>query len=85
VSAGADRWIRWTTIGCVGLLALVAGTVSYLHMHMLVARHGQPGWVAALTPPVGRRDDRRRVHHVASRLPVRAEGRGAAVGAAGRR
>ena len=27
-----------------------AGTVSYLHMHMFVARHGQPGWVAALTP-----------------------------------
>jgi len=50
VSAGADRWIRWTTIGCVALLALIAGTVSYLHMHMLVARHGQPGWVAALTP-----------------------------------
>jgi len=34
----------------VALLALIAGTVSYLHMHMLVARHGQPGWVAALTP-----------------------------------
>ena len=50
MSAGTDRWIRWTTIGCVALLALVAGTVSYLHMHMLVARHGQPGWVAALTP-----------------------------------
>jgi hypothetical protein len=50
VSAGADRSIRWTTIGCVALLALIAGTVSYLHMHMLVARHGQPGWVAALTP-----------------------------------
>jgi len=50
VTAGADRWIRWTTIGCVALLALIAGTVSYLHMHMLVARHGQPGWVAALTP-----------------------------------
>jgi hypothetical protein len=50
VSAGADRWIRWTTIGCVALLALIAGTVSYLHMHMLVVRHGQPGWVAALTP-----------------------------------
>lgn len=31
-------------------MALTAGTVSYLHMHMLVARHGQPGWVAALTP-----------------------------------
>jgi hypothetical protein len=50
VSAGAGRWIRWTTIGCMALLALIAGTVSYLHMHMLVARHGQPGWVAALTP-----------------------------------
>jgi Protein of unknown function (DUF2637) len=50
VSAGADRWIRWTTIGCVALLALIAGTVSYLHMHVLVALHGQPGWVAALTP-----------------------------------
>src|SRR5262252_4123927 len=46
----ADQWIRWTTIGCVGLLALIAGTVSYLHMHTLVARHWQPGWVATLTP-----------------------------------
>jgi len=34
----------------VALLALIAGTVSYLHMHMLVELHGQPGWVAALTP-----------------------------------
>jgi len=34
----------------VALLALIAGTVSYLHMHTLVALHGQPGWVAALTP-----------------------------------
>lgn len=50
MNAQADRWIRWTTIACVALLALIAGTVSYLHMHMLVARHGQPGWVAALTP-----------------------------------
>src|SRR5690348_4087599 len=32
------------------MLALIAGTVSYLHMHQLVAAHGQPGWVAALTP-----------------------------------
>ena len=46
----AELWIRRTTIGCVALLALIAGTVSYLHMHMLVALHGQPGWVAALTP-----------------------------------
>jgi hypothetical protein len=45
-----DRWIRWTTIGYVGLLALIAGTVSYLHMHLLVELRGQPGWVAALTP-----------------------------------
>ena len=45
-----DRWIRWTTTGCVALLALIAGTVSYLHIHRLVALHGQPGWVTALTP-----------------------------------
>jgi Protein of unknown function (DUF2637) len=50
VSRPVDRWIRWTTTGCVGLLALIAGTVSYLHMHTLVELHGQPGWVAALTP-----------------------------------
>ena len=50
MTAGADRWIRLTTTGCVGLLALIAGTVSYLHMHTLVELHGQPGWVAALTP-----------------------------------
>ena len=45
-----DSWIRWTTTGCVTLLALIAATVSYLHMRMLVELHGQPGWVAALTP-----------------------------------
>jgi hypothetical protein len=50
VTGRADRWIRWTTIGCVAVLALIAGTVSYLHMHALVAIHGQSGWVAALTP-----------------------------------
>jgi hypothetical protein len=50
MSGQADRWIRRTTIGCVGMLALIAGTVSYLHMHLLVELHGQPGWVAALTP-----------------------------------
>jgi hypothetical protein len=37
----SDRWIRWTTTGCVALLALIAATVSYLHMHMLVELHGQ--------------------------------------------
>ena len=52
MSGRADRWIRRTTTWCVALLALIAGTVSYLHMHMhmLVARDGQPGWVAALIP-----------------------------------
>ena len=35
-----DRWIRWTTTGCVALLALIAGTVSYLHMHRPVALNG---------------------------------------------
>ncbi len=50
MTGSADRWIRRTTTGCVGLLALIAATVSYLHMHVLVELHGQPGWVAALTP-----------------------------------
>jgi hypothetical protein len=50
VTGREDRWIRRTTTGCVTILALIAGTVSYLHMYALVALHGQPGWVAALTP-----------------------------------
>lgn len=45
-----DRRIKRTTIGCMALLPLIAGTVSYLHMHLLVELHGQPGRVAALTP-----------------------------------
>jgi Protein of unknown function (DUF2637) len=47
VNRPTDLWIGWTTTGCV---VLIAGTVSYLHMHLLVELHGQPGWVAALTP-----------------------------------
>jgi Protein of unknown function (DUF2637) len=50
VSRRPGGWVGWTTIGCVALLAVIAGTVSYLHMHQLVAGHGQPGWVAVLTP-----------------------------------
>jgi Protein of unknown function (DUF2637) len=50
VSGRTDRWIGRTTVGCVGMLALIAGAVSYLHMHLLVELHGQPGWAAALTP-----------------------------------
>ena len=34
----------------MAVLAVIAGTVSYLHMHQLVGGHGQPGWGAALTP-----------------------------------
>jgi hypothetical protein len=34
----------------MALLALIAGTVSYLRMYTLVESHGQPGWVAVLTP-----------------------------------
>lgn len=49
MSVGADRWIQRTTIGCAGLLALIADTVSNQRMHMLVVERGQPGWVAALT------------------------------------
>src|SRR6516164_9733269 len=37
MSGRADQWVRWTTTACAGLLALIAGIVSYLHMHMLVA------------------------------------------------
>ncbi len=40
----ADRWIRRTTIGCVGLLALIAATVSYLHM----ARTRDVAWPAGV-------------------------------------
>jgi Protein of unknown function (DUF2637) len=50
VMGRVDRWIRRTTIGCVAMLTLIAGTVSYLHMHLLVELDGQPGRVAALTP-----------------------------------
>jgi len=50
VTGRADGWIRRTTTGCLTLLAVIAGTVSYLHMHRLVALHGQPGWVASLAP-----------------------------------
>jgi hypothetical protein len=40
VSRRAGRLIRRTTVGCVAMLAAIAGTVSYLHMHLLVELHG---------------------------------------------
>jgi len=64
MNRSADRWIQWTTIGCVWLLALIAGTVSYLHMHALVAgmgsRAGSLGTSAGhLGGPLCRRGDYR--------------------------
>jgi len=51
-SASLNGALSPTTTGCVAFLVLIAGTVSYsyLHMRLLVELHGQPGWVAALTP-----------------------------------
>jgi hypothetical protein len=31
MTGSADRWIWWTTTRCVTLLALIAGTVCYMH------------------------------------------------------
>jgi hypothetical protein len=42
MSAGSDRWIRRTTTGCVALLALIAGTVSYLHVVLTELREQVP-------------------------------------------
>jgi hypothetical protein len=37
------------------MLPLIAGTVSCLHMRLLVELHGQSAWVAAISPlPVDR-------------------------------
>jgi hypothetical protein len=33
-----------------GAVRAIAGTVCYLHMQLLVEVHGEPRWVAALTP-----------------------------------
>jgi len=45
VTGRADRWIRRTTIGCVGLLAMIAGTV-------VVASIRAPGRVVGQRPEV---------------------------------
>jgi hypothetical protein len=70
VSRRAARCIKCTTIGCVGLLAQIAGTVSYLHMRLLVELHGQPGWVAARSWRRAVRH-RRRADQGRSLVPVR--------------
>jgi hypothetical protein len=43
MSAGADRWIRRTTTGCVGLVALIAGTVSVSATLLADSRAGDHG------------------------------------------
>jgi len=42
--------IRWTTTGAVGLLALIAGVVSFGHMHELAREAGERSLTAALIP-----------------------------------
>jgi hypothetical protein len=41
MTTGADRWIRWTTTGCVTLLALIAGHGPFA----AVLGHAQPSSV----------------------------------------
>jgi Protein of unknown function (DUF2637) len=45
-----ERLIRQTTTASVLLLAAIAATVSYRHMHTLVLQHGEAAWTAALLP-----------------------------------
>lgn len=45
-----DRLIRWTTSLTVGLLALIAGVVSFGHMHELARTAGENQFTAALIP-----------------------------------
>lgn len=45
-----DRMIRLTTTGAVGLLALIAGVVSFGHMHELALEAGEEPLTAALIP-----------------------------------
>jgi hypothetical protein len=53
MTAGADRW---TTTGCV-TLALIAGTVSYLHMHRLMELNGRPDKLEAAKHPIVDREN----------------------------
>ncbi|WP_327586792.1 DUF2637 domain-containing protein [Nonomuraea sp. NBC_00507] len=45
-----DRWIRYTTLAGVLLVALVAAVVSFRHMHELCLRHGEDPLAAVLIP-----------------------------------
>ncbi|MEW9532879.1 DUF2637 domain-containing protein [Microbispora sp. NPDC049125] len=45
-----ERIILSTTIASVVALALIAGSISYRHLHLLALRHGESPWTAALLP-----------------------------------
>jgi hypothetical protein len=46
----ADRAIRWSTIGAVAVVALVAACVSYRHALQVVRAHGESGGLALAYP-----------------------------------
>lgn len=46
----ADRAIRYSTIGAVSVIALVAAFVSYRHALQVVRAHGEPGTLALAYP-----------------------------------
>jgi hypothetical protein len=45
-----DKAIRWSTIGAVSVVALVAAFVSYRHALAVVSEHGESGWLARAYP-----------------------------------
>ena len=47
---GADRAIRYSTIGAVSVVALVAAFVSYWHALQVVRAHGESGALALVYP-----------------------------------
>jgi hypothetical protein len=47
---GTDRAIRWSTIGAVSVVALVAAFVSYRHALTVVRAHGESGGLALAYP-----------------------------------
>jgi hypothetical protein len=49
-TAVGDRLVRWATSASVVMLALIAASVSYRHMHELALIHGESPWSAVLVP-----------------------------------
>jgi hypothetical protein len=47
---GTDKAIRWSTIGAVSVVALVAAFVSYRHALTVVRAHGESGGLALAYP-----------------------------------